>query len=88
MAVGVASVLVPLPNAIDDHQKRNAYILEKSSAAKIIEQNTLFQAKLISFLCSINREKLIDMAYNAKKLARFNSAKIISDEVIKVINAK
>ena len=88
MAVGVASVLVPLPNAIDDHQKRNAYILEKSSAAKIIEQNTLFQAKLISFLCSINREKLIDMAYKAKELARFNSAKIISDEVIKVLNAK
>ena len=57
MAVGVASVLAPLPNAIDDHQKRNAIILEKLSAAKIIEQNTSFQTKLISFLCSINREK-------------------------------
>ena len=88
MAVGVASVLVPLPNAIDDHQKRNASILEKSSAAKIIEQNTLFETKLVSFLCSINREKLIDMAFKAKGLARFNSAKIISDEVLKVLNAK
>ena len=88
MAVGVASVLVPLPNAIDDHQKRNANILEKSSAAIIIEQNNLFETKLVSFLCSINREKLIDMAYKAKELARFNSAKIISDEVIKVLNAK
>ena len=88
MAVGVASVLVPLPNAIDDHQKRNASILEKSSAAKIIEQNTLFENKLVSFLCSINREKLIDMAFKAKGLARFNSAKIISDEVFKVLNAK
>tara|TARA_B100000035_G_scaffold159895_1_gene136346 strand:+ start:601 stop:1695 length:1095 start_codon:yes stop_codon:yes gene_type:complete len=87
-AVGVASILVPLPNAIDDHQKRNASILEKSSAAKIIEQNTSFQARLISFLCSINREKLIDMAFKAKELARFNSAKIISDEVMKVLNAK
>ena len=87
-AVGVASVLVPLPNAIDDHQKRNASILEKLSAAKIIEQNTSFQTKLISFLCSINREKLMDMAYQAKELARFNSAKIISDEIIKVLNAK
>ena len=88
MAVGVASVLVPLPNAIDDHQKRNASILERSSAAKIIEQNTLFEANLVSFLCSINREKLIDMALKAKELARFNSAKIISDEVLKVLNAK
>ena len=88
MAVGVASILVPLPNAIDDHQKRNASILEKSSAAKIIEQNTLFETKLVSFLCSINREKLIDMAFKAKGLARFNSAKIISDEVLKVLNAK
>ena len=87
-AVGVASVLVPLPTAIDDHQKRNASFLEKSSAAKIIEQNTLFETKLISFLCSINREKLKNMAIKAKELARFNSAKIISDEVIKVLNAK
>ena len=37
----MASVLVPL-NAIDD-QKRNASILEKLSAAKIIEQNTHFK---------------------------------------------
>ncbi|MDA9718831.1 undecaprenyldiphospho-muramoylpentapeptide beta-N-acetylglucosaminyltransferase [Betaproteobacteria bacterium] len=87
-AVGVASVLVPLPNAIDDHQERNARILENLSAAKIIKQNASFQAELISFLCAINREKLIDMAHKAKELARFNSAKVISDEVIKALNAK
>ena len=87
-AVGVASVLIPLPNAIDDHQKQNAKNLEQLSAAKIIEQNSLFQDKITSFLCSINRGKLLEMAHKAKELGRFNSAKIISDEVTKVLNAK
>tara|TARA_B100000963_G_C22562778_1_gene642230 strand:- start:249 stop:1343 length:1095 start_codon:yes stop_codon:yes gene_type:complete len=88
MAVGVASVLVPLPNAIDDHQSLNARILESSFAAKIIEQNRFFESQLISFLCKIDLDKLIFMANRAKELARFDSATVISRNVLEVLNAK
>src|SRR3546814_13455035 len=35
-AVGVASVLVPYPHAVDDHQTRNAEFLVEQSAAVLL----------------------------------------------------
>ncbi|RUO80080.1 undecaprenyldiphospho-muramoylpentapeptide beta-N-acetylglucosaminyltransferase [Idiomarina tyrosinivorans] len=40
-ATGVASILVPLPHAIDDHQRANAEVLVNAGAAKLMLQDQL-----------------------------------------------
>jgi len=39
--VGVGSILVPFPFAVDDHQTYNGRFLEKVDAAKLIAQSVL-----------------------------------------------
>src|SRR3546814_8447129 len=38
-AVGVASVLVPFPHAVDDHQTRNAEFLSEHAAAVLVPRS-------------------------------------------------
>lgn len=80
-AVGVASILVPYPYAVDDHQTHNAYYLEKTGAAIIRQQDELSTDWLVEVIndFSANREKLLDMAVAARKLAIPGSAKTIAN---------
>ncbi len=80
-AAGVASVLVPYPHAVDDHQTQNALYLEHAGAAIIKQQSDLtadWVAELLENF-SVNREKLKEMAVAARKLAIPHSAKTIAD---------
>lgn len=80
-AAGVASILVPYPHAVDDHQTQNARYLEAAEAAIIKQQDVLsadWIAKKIEDF-SENRKKLLDMAVAARKLAMPDSAKTIAD---------
>ena len=52
-AVGRAAVLVPLPTAADDHQKKNAEVLAAAGAAELIEQKDLTGAFLADRLLAI-----------------------------------
>ena len=80
-AVGIASVLVPYPFAVDDHQTANAYYLEKAGAAIIKQQDELTADWLVEVIndFSDNRQKLLAMAIAARKLAMPYSAKTIAD---------
>jgi UDP-N-acetylglucosamine--N-acetylmuramyl-(pentapeptide) pyrophosphoryl-undecaprenol N-acetylglucosamine transferase len=69
-AAGVASVLVPFPHAVDDHQTHNARFLEEAGAAVLMPQPELAPKKLAALLMSFSREKLLDMAQRARELAR------------------
>ncbi|MFN0315549.1 MAG: undecaprenyldiphospho-muramoylpentapeptide beta-N-acetylglucosaminyltransferase [Burkholderiales bacterium] len=69
-AAGVASVLVPFPHAVDDHQTHNARFLEKAGAAILLPQPELAPKKLADLLMSFSREKLLGMAQRARELAR------------------
>ncbi len=80
-AAGVASILVPYPHAVDDHQTQNAAYLEDAGAA-IIKQQDELDAEWIANVIndfSANRKKLVDMAVAARKLAMPESAKTIAD---------
>ena len=80
-AAGVASILVPYPHAVDDHQTKNALYLEETGAAIIKQQDVLtadWIAEVINDF-SANRKKLVDMAVAARKLAIPGSAKTIAD---------
>lgn len=52
-AAGVASLLIPYPHAVDDHQTKNAEALVTVEAAQLLPQATLTPEKLASALLSL-----------------------------------
>ena len=73
-AAGVASILIPFPFAVDDHQTRNAQFLSSHGAAVLLPQNELNAKKLAQLLQSFSREKLLEMAQLARGLAKADAA--------------
>ena len=69
-AAGVASVLIPLPIAVDDHQTHNARFLSEHGAAVLLPQKELSAGKLAQLLREMNRDKLLAMAQAARSLAK------------------
>lgn len=67
-AVGVASLLVPFPHAVDDHQTRNAEFLSQSGAAWLMAQGELTPERLAQLLGSVTRPSLLAMAQKAHAL--------------------
>lgn len=68
-AAGIASILVPYPYAVDDHQTANARFLSEGDAAVLWPQSELTADALAHWLRACTREKLQTMAINARKLA-------------------
>lgn len=68
-AVGVASVLVPYPHAVDDHQTANARFLSSTGAAILLPQHEL-TPEAVSLLRNLSREQLLQMAEHAHSLAK------------------
>ena len=69
-AVGAASLLVPFPHAVDDHQTGNARFLAERGAAYLLPQTELNAERLAGILASIDRPRLLQMAEHARALAR------------------
>lgn len=69
-AAGVASVLIPFPFAVDDHQTYNARFLSEHGAALLLPQKELNAEKLAQLLRELTREKLLAMAQAARSLAK------------------
>lgn len=80
-AVGVGSVLVPFPAAVDDHQTMNARFLSEAGAGFLVPQNELTAQGLASLLQGLDRERLLQMANLARRFARPHAA----DEVIHAV---
>ena len=73
-AAGVASVLVPLPHAVDDHQTGNARFLADGGAALLLPQTEFDAARLATVLTGLTRDALLRMATRARELARPQAA--------------
>ena len=67
---GVASILVPFPHAVDDHQTGNARFLAERGGAYLLPQTELNAERLAGILASIDRPRLLQMAEHARALAR------------------
>ena len=68
-AAGVASLLVPYPHAVDDHQTSNARFLGNAGAAILLPQDQLTPQHLAE-LRNLSRQQLTQMAEKARELAR------------------
>ena len=71
-AAGLASVLVPYPYAVDDHQTANGAYLADSGAAILIQQTEFNKDSASKVLQSLltDREKILSMSIKARKLAK------------------
>jgi UDP-N-acetylglucosamine--N-acetylmuramyl-(pentapeptide) pyrophosphoryl-undecaprenol N-acetylglucosamine transferase len=69
-AVGAASLLVPFPHAVDDHQTGNAGFLADNGAAYLLPQSELNAERLAGILVSLDRTRLLQMAGYARALAK------------------
>ncbi len=69
-ASGVASLLVPYPHAVDDHQTSNAKFLSDAGAAYLLPQSQLSAPDLARWLQAQTRQGLAAMAERARRLAK------------------
>lgn len=78
---GVASILVPFPYAVDDHQTANARYLETVGAAILMPEDRLTAEVLASLLTEFsgNRKRLLAMAQAARKQSHPEAAKQVAD---------
>jgi len=84
---GRPAVLVPLPTAADDHQRKNADVLAAAGAAEVVEQKDLQDGVLAARIQSLVNapDRLAAMAAAARTLARPNAVKVIADKAIELI---
>jgi UDP-N-acetylglucosamine--N-acetylmuramyl-(pentapeptide) pyrophosphoryl-undecaprenol N-acetylglucosamine transferase len=77
-AAGKAGIMIPLPTAADDHQRKNAEALQKAGAAKMILQKDLTGKSLAKEIVSLlnEPEKISEMEKAAKNLAKKEAAEL------------
>ena len=78
-AAGVASILVPFPSAVDDHQTGNAKFLVEAGAAELLPQSELTPEKLAALIKSKTRAALQSMAEKAHSLAKPDATARVAD---------
>jgi UDP-N-acetylglucosamine--N-acetylmuramyl-(pentapeptide) pyrophosphoryl-undecaprenol N-acetylglucosamine transferase len=83
-AAGVASVLVPFPHAVDDHQTGNARFLSEAGAAILLPQKELTPEKLAALLGELTRGQLAGMAEKARTLAKPEATRAVAEACMEV----
>jgi UDP-N-acetylglucosamine--N-acetylmuramyl-(pentapeptide) pyrophosphoryl-undecaprenol N-acetylglucosamine transferase len=83
-AAGRAAVLVPLPTATDDHQRKNADVLARAGAADVIDQRELTGTRFAAAVLALahDHERRERMARAARRLATPDAARVIVDRAL------
>ena len=77
-AGGMASILVPFPHAVDDHQTANARFLAERGAAMLLPQPELSAERLAALIGVLDRPALLEMAQNARALGKPDAARVVA----------
>jgi UDP-N-acetylglucosamine--N-acetylmuramyl-(pentapeptide) pyrophosphoryl-undecaprenol N-acetylglucosamine transferase len=85
-AAGRPSILIPLPTATDDHQRKNAEALVVKGAARMIDQRSLTGELLASAIAAMaqNGDERAAMSAAAKRLAKPDAATVIVRRVLEL----
>jgi UDP-N-acetylglucosamine--N-acetylmuramyl-(pentapeptide) pyrophosphoryl-undecaprenol N-acetylglucosamine transferase len=88
-AAGRAAILIPLPTAADDHQRRNAEVLARAGAAEVIDQKDLTGGRLADAVLALARDepRRAAIAAAARAFARPDAAKVIVDRALQLVEA-
>ena len=86
-ALGKASILIPSPNVVRNHQEQNAREFEKNGAARVITEEELSSETLYNTIIEMisDKAKLAEIGKNVKALAKTNALEEIYDLVKKII---
>jgi UDP-N-acetylglucosamine--N-acetylmuramyl-(pentapeptide) pyrophosphoryl-undecaprenol N-acetylglucosamine transferase len=89
-AAGRPSVLVPLPTAADDHQRKNAQVLADAGAAELLEQAQMTGERLAAAIVGLAADgsRRAAMSAAARRLARPDAAKAIVDRALALVEAR
>jgi undecaprenyldiphospho-muramoylpentapeptide beta-N-acetylglucosaminyltransferase len=84
-AVGVASILVPLPIAAEDHQTANARALEQAGAAVVVADRDLTPQRLVDEIDTLLARPgvLSAMAEAARSVGRPDAAERVADLLVR-----
>ncbi len=87
-AAGKAAIMVPLPTAADDHQRKNAEALVRAGAAKMILQSDLTGESLANSIKELIEapEIITEMESAARKLGRPDAA-IVTVDIIEQLKS-
>ncbi len=80
-AAGMASILVPLPFAADDHQRKNAEALVQANAARMIADADLTGERLFQEVQALSEDPaaLSEMRHNVRRFAHPGAAERAAD---------
>jgi UDP-N-acetylglucosamine--N-acetylmuramyl-(pentapeptide) pyrophosphoryl-undecaprenol N-acetylglucosamine transferase len=82
-AAGRPAILVPLPTATDDHQRRNADVIARMGGAAVIEEHELTGDRLADLVLALTRDttRRAEMSRAIRAFARPDAASKIADRV-------
>lgn len=84
-AAGKPVILIPSPNVAEDHQYKNALVLNKNNAAKVLRESEMDKLLALTLGLMASKEEREELSENiaamAKKNAAMEIAKTIIDEV-------
>jgi UDP-N-acetylglucosamine--N-acetylmuramyl-(pentapeptide) pyrophosphoryl-undecaprenol N-acetylglucosamine transferase len=87
--VGKPAIFIPSPNVAEDHQTKNALALStKNAALLILDSNAIQELTNTAMELLKNKEQMTSLSKNISKMALYNSADIIADEVYKLANGE
>jgi UDP-N-acetylglucosamine--N-acetylmuramyl-(pentapeptide) pyrophosphoryl-undecaprenol N-acetylglucosamine transferase len=86
-AAAKPAILIPLPTATDDHQRRNAEALASAGAAEMLLQADATSAVLAGRIKALagDRDRRARLSAAARKFARPDAAKVIADRAMELI---
>ena len=86
-ASGTASILVPFPHAVDDHQTANARFLADRDAAILLPQAELTAERLAGLVRRLDRAALLEMASRARALGKPEAARTVAGRCMQLAEA-
>jgi UDP-N-acetylglucosamine--N-acetylmuramyl-(pentapeptide) pyrophosphoryl-undecaprenol N-acetylglucosamine transferase len=89
VAAGKTAIMIPFPQAADDHQRKNAEALESAGAARMILQHELTGERLAREISALvqSPEDLTRMEEASRKLARGDAAAVAVDLMEKLVSS-
>jgi UDP-N-acetylglucosamine--N-acetylmuramyl-(pentapeptide) pyrophosphoryl-undecaprenol N-acetylglucosamine transferase len=89
-AAGKAAILIPLPTATDDHQRKNAEVLAAAGAADMLIQSELTGRTLARRILTLADDRVARgrMSAAARAMAHPDAARVIADRVFELVSER
>ena len=86
-AAGKAAILIPLPTATDDHQRRNAEALAGAGAAELLLQKDTTAGAIADRILALagDRERRARIERAARSMAKPDAARVIVDRALALV---